>query len=99
MEEIWPEVYDTRILAHLVDPRGQGDEGGIGHSLEALVRLHIDADVADTVKKLPAELAKAHHTSKENVWKKVPLDDPNYLLYSGMDPVLAARFAQKACCL
>src|SRR5690606_41088501 len=37
MEQLWPKVLDTKILAHLVDPRGQ-EEGGIGHGLEALTR-------------------------------------------------------------
>lgn len=94
MEEMWPKVTDTRILAHLVDPRGK-DEGGIGHSLEDLTRHYIDEDVADNVKTLMADLAKAHHTTKANVWKKVPIDDPRYQLYSGMDPILAVRLLTK----
>jgi DNA polymerase-1 len=36
-----------------------------------------------------------HHTTKANIWKKVPLNDPNYQLYSGMDPILAARLLRK----
>src|SRR6202012_4919846 len=93
MEEMWPKVTDTRILAHLVDPRGK-DEGGIGHSLEELTRHYIDEDVADNVKTLMADLAKDHKTTKANVWKKVPLDDPRYQLYSGMDPILAVRLQE-----
>jgi DNA polymerase-1 len=89
METLWPKVYDTKILAHLIDPRGQRDDSGIGHSLENLTRHYIDADVADNVKTLMADLAKTHHTTKANVWKKVPINDPQYLLYAGMDPVLA----------
>lgn len=94
MEEMWPKVTDTRTLAHLVDPRGK-DEGGYGHSLEDLTRHYIDADVADSVKTLMADLAKAHKTTKANVWKKVPLNDPHYELYSGMDPILAARLYKR----
>jgi DNA polymerase-1 len=94
MEEMWPKVTDTRILAHLVDPRGK-DEGGTGHSLEELTRRYIDAEVADNVKTLMADLAKVHHTTKANVWKKVPLTDPSYQLYAGMDPILAARLLRK----
>jgi len=90
MEEMWPKVTDTRIMAHLLDPRGK-DEGGYGHSLEELTRVYIDQSVADGVKTLMADLAKAHKTTKANVWKKVALDDPHYELYSGMDPILAAR--------
>ncbi|AHJ88703.1 DNA polymerase I [Mycobacterium phage RhynO] len=94
METMWPKVKDTKILAHLVDPRGK-DEGGIGHSLEELTRHYIDANVADSVKTLMADLAKANKTTKANVWKKVPFEDPHYQLYSGMDPILAARLIQR----
>jgi len=94
MEDMWPKVTDTRILAHLLDPRGK-DEGGYGHSLEELTRVYIDQGIADGVKTLMADLAKAHKTTKANVWKKVALDDPHYELYSGMDPILAARLYQK----
>lgn len=93
METLWPKVTDTRILSHLVDPRGK-DEQGIGHSLEELTRFYIDEDVADNVKTLMADLAKTHKTTKANVWKKVPLNDPHYQLYSGMDPILAMRLSE-----
>lgn len=94
MKELWPKVTDTKILAHLVDPR-MFKEGGAGHSLEEATRHYIDADVANNVKTLMADLAKTHKTTKANVWKKVPLDDPHYQLYSGMDPILAARLMRK----
>ncbi|AVJ51095.1 DNA polymerase I [Mycobacterium phage Phacado] len=94
METMWTKVKDTRILAHLIDPRGK-DEGGSGHSLEDLTRRYIDSAVADNVKTLMADLAKANKTTKVNVWKKVPFEDPHYQLYSGMDPILAARLIQK----
>lgn len=90
MEEMWPKVTDTKILAHLVDPRGK-DEGGYGHTLEELTRAYLDPEIADSVKTLMADLAKAHKTTKANVWKKVDLWDPHYLLYAGMDPILAVR--------
>ncbi|AJD82462.1 DNA polymerase I [Mycobacterium phage Sheen] len=95
MEELWEKVTDTRILAHLVDPRGK-DEGGIGHSLEEQVRKYIDAEVADKVKTLMTDLAAARKgVTKATIWKKIELFDPTYLLYSGMDPILAARLIRK----
>jgi DNA polymerase-1 len=94
MELLWPKVRDTRVLAHLIDPRGQ-DEGGIGHGLEGLTRFYIDADIADGVKTLMTDLAKTHKTTKSEIWKTVDYDDPHYQLYSGMDPILAVRLAQK----
>lgn len=90
METLWPKVHDTRILAHLVDPRGR-EEGGIGHSLEDLTRRYIDAEVADNVKTLMVDLARAHKTTKDKIWRLVEFDDPHYQLYAGMDTILASR--------
>lgn len=94
MESLWPKVIDTKILAHLVDPRGL-KEGGFGHSLEELTKHYIDPEVAETVKGSMTALAKKHKTTKAKIWSIIPLDDPDYELYSGMDPILAARLLQK----
>lgn len=94
MEEMWPKVTDTKILAHLVDPRGRM-EGGVGHSLEELSGHYIDREVAGEVKTLMATLAREHKTTKAHIWKKVEFENPRYQLYSGMDPILAARLFQK----
>jgi DNA polymerase-1 len=94
MEELWPKVIDTKILAHLVDPRGK-QEGGIGHSLEDLTRKHIDPAVADSVKTLMKTLAADTKSKISDVWKEVAVDNPDYLLYAGMDPILAARLYSK----
>lgn len=95
MEQMWDRVYDTRILAHLVDPRGR-DEGGIGHSLEDLTRHYVDAEVADGVKTLMKNLAaETQGASVNTIWKKIDLFHPTYLLYAGMDPILAYRVYQK----
>ncbi|QGJ92212.1 DNA polymerase I [Mycobacterium phage MarysWell] len=95
METMWPKVLDTKILAHLIDPRGK-DEGGSGHGLEELTRKYLDRDVADNVKTLMADLAKEHKTTKAKIWK-VPelIDNHRFNLYGGMDPVLAARLLQR----
>ncbi|TCO56879.1 DNA polymerase [Actinocrispum wychmicini] len=93
MEELWPKVRDTKILAHLVDPRGQ-DEGGIGHGLEALTRHHVDPVVADEVKGLMSRLAKKYKTTKAKIWSAVDIADPEYTLYAGMDTILTARLTQ-----
>lgn len=90
MESLWPKVMDTKILAHLVDPRGQ-DEGGVGHSLEGLTRHYIDAEVADNVKGLMTKIAKEHKTTKAKIWSLIDLNHPEYNLYAGMDTILAAR--------
>lgn len=90
MDVLWPKVHDTKILAHLVDPRGR-EEGGTGHSLEDLTRRYIDAEVADNVKTLMVDLARAHKTTKDKIWRLVEFDDPHYQLYAGMDTILASR--------
>ncbi len=94
METLWPKVIDTSILAHLTDPRGV-KEGGVGLSLEDLTRHHIDPDVADEVKGLMNVLRLQHKTTKAHIWKIIPLDDPQYELYAGIDPVLAFRLYRK----
>lgn len=94
MEDLWPKVLDTRILAHLVDPRGK-EEGGIGHGLEDLTRYYIDADVAENVKGLMTKIAKEHKTTKAKIWSLIGLEHPEYNLYAGMDTILAARLSRK----
>lgn len=94
MREMWPRVTDTRILAHLVDPRGQ-EEGGTGHGLEQLVRVHISPEVAEEVKGLMTRLAKEYKTTKANIWSVIDLDHPDFNRYGGMDPVLAVRLCRK----
>lgn len=95
MELLWEKVVDTKILAHLIDPRAR-DEGGIGHSLEDLTRHYVDADVADNVKTLMKDLAaETAGASINTIWKKIDLFHPTYLTYAGMDPILAYRLYRK----
>lgn len=95
MEQMWPKVTDTAILAHLVDPRAQ-DEGGFGQSLEECIRHYVDADVADSIKTVMTKVvAPRYKATKETVWKKVELFDTDYQTYSGFDPILAARLMRK----
>ncbi|QIS16456.1 hypothetical protein [Nocardia arthritidis] len=94
MEQLWSKVTDTRIIAHLADPRGQ-EEGGTGHGLEQLIREHIDPVVADEVKGLMARLAKEHKTTKDRIWSSIGIDHPDYTMYAGMDPILAIRLYWK----
>jgi len=94
MEELWPKVLDSKILAHLADPRGP-EEGGIGQSLEKLTEHYIDPVVAEEVKGLMTKLAKEHKTTKAKIWSTIDLDHPEYNLYAGMDTILAARLVGK----
>lgn len=94
MEELWPKVLDTKVLAHLVDPRGK-DEGGTGHKLEELVGYYVDRVIADEIKGSIARQCKKLKCTRETYFKKVPLFDEDYLLYSGWDPILAMQLYTK----
>ena len=60
------KMWDTKILAHLVDSRGK-DQGGIGLKLEDLVPHYIDSDTGAKVKKSMNEIAKSLNDEKELV--------------------------------
>lgn len=90
MEELWPKVTDSQILAKLVDPRPY-DSGGIGHSMEELVGHFISEDLAKEVKGLMTRLAQEHKTTKAQIWSTIDLLHKEYLLYAGMDAVFTAR--------
>src|SRR5690606_7361240 len=47
VEQLAPRVVDTRILAHLLDPRS-AEEGGTGHGLKALASIYVDPNAPDT---------------------------------------------------
>lgn len=93
MESLAPKLWDTKILAHLVDPRGVKEKGP-GLKLEELVKHYIDPVVAEEVKGSMRELAKKYKTTKDRIWSVVELHDEDYLRYAGMDPALAYRLFQ-----
>ena len=84
MEEAYDRITDTRILAHLLDPRSAND-GGVGHSLEPLVSHYYNDPTADRY------AAPLKALFRQNKWKigegytKVPLDTELFLRYSGAD--------------
>jgi DNA polymerase-1 len=94
MEDVWPKVLDTQILAKLVDPRPY-EAGGFGHSLEHLIAEFISEDLAQDVKGLMAKLAQEHKTTKSKIWAAIDLFHPEYLTYAGMDTVFTARVCSK----
>lgn len=94
MEELWPKVLDTQILAKLVDPR-PFEAGGFGHSLEHLVAKFVSEETARDVKGLMTKLAKEHKTTKAEIWSIIDLFHPEYLTYAGMDTIFTARVCSK----
>ena len=85
----WSKIVDTKILAHLVDPR-QVPEGGPGLGLADLTRHYIDPEVADEVKDSMKRLASEAGTTRGEVFKTIDLWNETYLLYAGMDVILTA---------
>ena len=89
IEELAGRTFDTRILAHLLDPRAES-EGGSGLALKPLSAIYVDPDAPDT----SADLTKVFHSygfTKSTGWAGIPIDDPTYLRYAGLDPILAVR--------
>nr|WP_157167164.1 DNA polymerase [Streptomyces typhae] len=90
LEELAPKMLDTKIFAHLVDPRGV-KEFGPGAKLEELVKYYIDPVAASEVKGSMASIAKRYKVKKAEIWPLVETWDEEYLLYAGTDPIWAYR--------
>ncbi|UVK59060.1 DNA polymerase I [Microbacterium phage Cen1621] len=96
IEELANRVIDTRILAHLLDPR-QPHEGGAGLSLKPLSAIYVDDTAPDTQEGLNAVFRTIKNPetgkpcNKSTGWRYIPLDHPLYLLYAGLDVILGSR--------
>jgi DNA polymerase-1 len=90
LEELAPKMFDTKILAHLVDPR-QVKEKGPGLKLEELIKFYVDPVAADEVKGSMTRIAQRYKVKKADIWPIVETFDPQYLLYAGTDPIWAFR--------
>jgi DNA polymerase-1 len=76
---------DTRLLAHLIDPRARED-GGVGLGLKPLTARYIDPTAEDTQDGLKRVF------TKENVtWSTIDVQHPTYELYAGLDVIYGAR--------
>lgn len=89
LEDLSPRTFDTRILAHLLDPRGKAD-GGIGHGLKDLATVYVDPDAPDAEKELTA-VFRSLKATKETGWRVIPVDHPEFVRYAGLDVILTAR--------
>ncbi|WP_103529484.1 DNA polymerase [Streptomyces sp. SM12] len=93
LESLWPRIRDTRIRAHLVDPRMR-HEGGMGLGLKDLSASLIDPSAPDTAAGLYAEFRKIKKT-KNTGWAAIDVRNPLYVQYAGLDAILAARLEAK----
>lgn len=89
VEELGPRVFDTRILAHLLDPRSES-EGGIGVKLKPLSAVYVDPDAPDTQEGLTSVFRRLGFT-KSTGWSKIPVDNEIFVRYAGLDAVLVHR--------
>lgn len=89
IEELGDRVFDTRIFAHLLDPR-QHFEGGVGLKMKPLAAHFIDPAAPDTEEGLTQEFRRLGFT-KETGWANIPVDNETYLRYAGLDAIIAAR--------
>ncbi|MGW2539346.1 DNA polymerase [Kitasatospora sp. NPDC001574] len=90
LEELAPKTLCTKITAHLVDPR-QVKEQGPGLKLEELTKFYVSPELAAEVKGSMTRIAQRYKVKKDDIWPVVRLFDEEYLLYAGMDPILAYR--------
>jgi DNA polymerase-1 len=95
IEELAGRTFDTRIFAHLLDPR-QPHEGGAGLSLKPLSAIYVDPSAPDTQEGLTAVFRTIRDPdgklcTKENGWRYIPIDHPTYVLYAGLDVILGRR--------
>lgn len=89
IEELADRVFDTRILAHLIDPRDPS-EGGAGLSLKPLSAIHVDEEAPDTQAGLHA-VFRSLGLTKETGWAGIPIDNETYVRYAGLDVILGTR--------
>lgn len=79
---------DTKMEAHHWDPRTRDPyTKAPGHSLYALQKMYVHEDVAEDIKKAPTRRAQELKITLEQYFKTVALDDPEYVMYAGMDVI------------
>ncbi|WP_431888690.1 DNA polymerase [Nocardiopsis alba] len=93
LDELWPKVTDTKILAHLTDSR-QEHEGGVGLSLKPLSAYYVDPGAEDGQRELVAEFRAIGHT-KGTGWAAIDLENAAYQRYAAADVVLVSRLLPK----
>lgn len=85
-------AHDTRIMAHLIDPRGK-DEGGTGHTLKELSRKYVAPDAPDGEVALK-EVFKANKWKIADGWKNIDPLDETLVQYAGLDVILTSRLKE-----
>lgn len=89
-------IIDTQLLAHLIDPRPI-ENGGIGLKLKPLCNHYVDSTSSDGGNELKLVFKNELHVTlaSGDGWRVIPVDHPTYVLYAGLDPILAKRLCNK----
>lgn len=90
IEELGPRCFDTRVFAHLLDPR-QRHEGGTGLGLKELSEIYVDPTAPDTQAGLHEVFRRDYKATKVTGWALIDVDHETYVRYAGLDPILARR--------
>ena len=85
----WNKSADTRIMAHLLDPRGI-HEGGTGHKLENLADAYFEED-AERYQRDLFEVFRQNKWKRDDGYGLVDIDCPEFIRYAGVDVLLASR--------
>lgn len=88
LESLMPRVRDTRIHAHLLDPRAK-QEGGLGLRLKDLSAVYVDDHAPDTEDGLVA-VFRSLGLTKDVGFARIPLEHETYLSYAGLDTLLVS---------
>ena len=89
LESMTSRTFDTRILAHLIDPRTEM-EGGMGHSLKRLAAVWVSSDAPDSESALKERFRELKATASTG-WAIIDENDPVLLKYAGVDTILTMR--------
>jgi DNA polymerase-1 len=89
LEKMADRTFDTRILAHLLDPRTES-EGGLGHSLKRLAEVWVDSTAPDGQAALKERFRELKATI-DTGWAIIDENDPVLLEYAGIDCLLTFR--------
>ncbi|MFD3952230.1 DNA polymerase [Streptomyces albidoflavus] len=89
LEELGPRTTDSKILAHLYDPRPK-HEGGYGLALKELCARDVDPSAPDTQGDL-TQVFRSIGETKATGWAAIDINHPTYLQYAGLDVILVSR--------
>jgi len=84
-----PRTTDTKILAHLLDPRAE-HEGGTGHGLKRLASIWVDSDAPDSERALKDRFKEMGVRQADGYALLDPRDEV-LVRYGGVDTILTWR--------